>query len=84
MRGRWRRMTPSAYPRPDEELKGRLDYRAQRNEPVKEAPFFRRQLGNGQDHAATFEIGIDASGTVCRPSFSSGAAGELSTARSLC
>ena len=29
-------------------IEGTLDYRAQRNEPVKEAPFFRRQLGSGE------------------------------------
>jgi hypothetical protein len=44
-------------------IEGRLDYCAQRNAPVEEAPFFRRQLGNS-DHAATFEIGIDASGPI--------------------
>ena len=42
-------------------IEGTLDYAAQRGEPVQEAPFFRRQLGNS-DRAATFEIGIDASG----------------------
>jgi hypothetical protein len=44
-------------------IEGRLDFCAQRNEPVEEAPYFRRQLGNS-DHAATFEIGIDASGPL--------------------
>jgi hypothetical protein len=44
-------------------IEGCFDYRAQRNEPVEEAPFFRRQLGNS-DCAATFEIGIDASGPL--------------------
>ena len=42
-------------------IEGTLDYRAQRGEPVEEAAFFRRQLGNS-DRGATFEIGIDASG----------------------
>ena len=44
-------------------IEGRLDYASQHDEPVEEAPFFRRQLGNS-DHAATFEIGIDASGPL--------------------
>jgi hypothetical protein len=43
-------------------IEGTLDYCAQRNEPVKEAPFFRRQLGSGDGRGSTFEIGIDASG----------------------
>jgi hypothetical protein len=43
-------------------IEGTLDYAAQRGEPVKEAPFFRRQLGSGDGRGATFEIGIDASG----------------------
>ena len=43
-------------------IEGTLDYRAQRSEPVKEAPYFRRQLGAGDGRDATFEIGIDASG----------------------
>jgi hypothetical protein len=43
-------------------IEGRLDYAAQRGEPVEEAPFFRRQLGNGDGRGSTFELGIDASG----------------------
>jgi hypothetical protein len=42
---------------------GALDYAAQRGTLVEEAAFFRRQLGNA-DHAATFELGIDAGGPV--------------------
>jgi len=45
-------------------IEGRLDYAAQRNELVAEAAFFRRQLGNGDGRALTFEIGIDASGPL--------------------
>jgi hypothetical protein len=45
-------------------IEGTLDYCAQRNAPVEEAPFFRRQLGNGDGRGATFEIGIDASGPI--------------------
>jgi hypothetical protein len=45
-------------------IEGVFDYAAQRNEPVKEAPFFRRQLGNSDGRGATFEIGIDASGPI--------------------
>jgi hypothetical protein len=43
-------------------IEGTLDYCTQRNEPVEEAPFFRRQLGSGDGRGSTFEIGIDASG----------------------
>jgi hypothetical protein len=43
-------------------IEGTLDYRAQRNEPVEETAYFRRQLGAGDGRAATFELGIDASG----------------------
>jgi hypothetical protein len=45
-------------------IEGRLDYCAQRNEPVEEAAYFRRQLGNSDGRALTFEIGIDASGPI--------------------
>jgi hypothetical protein len=45
-------------------IEGALDYAAQRGEPIAEAPFFRRQLGNTGGHGATFEIGIDASGPL--------------------
>ena len=45
-------------------IEGRLDYCAQRNEPIEEAPFFRRQLGNADGRALTFELGIDAGGPV--------------------
>jgi hypothetical protein len=43
-------------------IEARLDFCAQRGEPVEEAPFFRRQLGNSDGRALTFELGIDASG----------------------
>jgi hypothetical protein len=42
-------------------IEGRFDLAAQHGEQIEEAPFFRRQLGNSE-HAATFEIGIDAGG----------------------
>jgi hypothetical protein len=45
-------------------IEGCFDYRAQRNEPVEEAAFFRRQLGNADGRGMTFEIGIDASGPL--------------------
>jgi hypothetical protein len=45
-------------------IEGTLDYCAQRNEPAKEAPFFRRQLGSGDGRGSTFELGIDASGPL--------------------
>jgi hypothetical protein len=45
-------------------IEGRLDYASQHGEPIEEAPFFRRQLGNSDGRALTFEIGIDASGPV--------------------
>jgi hypothetical protein len=45
-------------------IDGTLDYAAQRNEPVEEAAYFRRQLGNGDGRGSTFEIGIDASGPI--------------------
>jgi hypothetical protein len=45
-------------------IEGALDYAAQRGEPVEEAPFFRRQLGNSDGRGMTFEIGIDASGPL--------------------
>jgi hypothetical protein len=41
-----------------------FDCRAQRNEPVEEAAYFRRQLGNANGRAVTFELGIDAGGPV--------------------
>ena len=43
-------------------IEGTLDYDAQRNGPVAEAAFFRRQLGNSDGRGSTFEIGIHASG----------------------
>jgi hypothetical protein len=45
-------------------IEGTLDFCAQRGDLVKEAPYFRRQLGNGDGRGSTFEIGIDASGPV--------------------
>ncbi len=45
-------------------IEGALDYAAQRGEPVEEAPFFRRQLGDANGRGMTFEIGIDASGPL--------------------
>jgi hypothetical protein len=45
-------------------IEGALDFAAQRGEPVEEAPFFRRQLGNPNGRAVTFELGIDAGGPV--------------------
>ena len=45
-------------------IEGRLDYAAQRGEPIEEAPFFRRQLGSGDGRGSTFELGIDAGGPV--------------------
>jgi hypothetical protein len=45
-------------------IEGTLDYRAQRNELVEEAAFFRRQLGNSDGRGSTFELGIDASGPL--------------------
>jgi hypothetical protein len=45
-------------------IEGRLDYCAQRNEPVEEAPFFRRQLGNADGRVSTLEQGIDTSGPI--------------------
>jgi hypothetical protein len=45
-------------------IEGALDYAAQRGEPIEEAPFFRRQLGNANGRAVTFELGIDAGGPV--------------------
>jgi hypothetical protein len=45
-------------------IEGTLDYRAQRNELVEEAAFFRRQLGSGDGRGMAFELGIDASAAV--------------------
>jgi hypothetical protein len=45
-------------------IEGRLDYASQHDEPVEEAPFFRRQLGNSDGRALTFELGIDAGAPV--------------------
>lgn len=45
-------------------IEGRLDYCAQRNGPVEETAFFRRQLGAGDGRGSTFELGIDASGQL--------------------
>jgi hypothetical protein len=45
-------------------IEGTLDSGAQRNGPVAEAAFFRRQLGNSDGRALTFELGIDAGGPV--------------------
>jgi hypothetical protein len=64
-------------------IEGRLDYCAQRNEPVEEAAYFRRQLGNSDGRALTFEIGIDASGPI--PPFTwNGQASASSTALAVC
>ena len=45
-------------------IEGTFDFCGQRNEPVTEAPYFRRQLGNANGRAATFEIGIAADGPI--------------------
>jgi hypothetical protein len=45
-------------------IEGRFDYAAERNEPVEETAFFRRQLGNAAGRGMTFELGIDASGPL--------------------
>jgi hypothetical protein len=45
-------------------IEGRLDYASQHGEPVEEAPYFRRQLGNGDGRGSTFELGIDASSPI--------------------
>jgi hypothetical protein len=45
-------------------IEGTLDFCAQRGEPVEEAAYFRRQLGNGDGRGSTFELGIDASGPL--------------------
>jgi hypothetical protein len=45
-------------------IEGTLDFCAQRGEPVEEAPFFRRQLGNTDGRGMTFELGIDASSPI--------------------
>jgi hypothetical protein len=39
-----------------------FDFSAQHGEPVEEAPFFQRQLGDANGSGATFEVGVDASG----------------------
>jgi hypothetical protein len=45
-------------------IEGTFDYCGQHNEPVTEAPYFRRQLGNPDGRGAAFELGIDASGPL--------------------
>ena len=43
-------------------IEGALDYAAQRGEQVKEAAFYRRELGGGGGDAVAVELGIDCSG----------------------